>query len=153
MASKKDVLAGVIAIIGAEVSEATMAKVVELLGPKAGGGKDISDYTVYDANGNVTHVFCTVHKLWEPVVDTDGNAVFIEDTKAKNGLRRYCDVGDKQWQERAKAYRATKDATLLDLLDGNIDNVDAKAIIDEADEARHEPYARPDGLGTIDKPV
>ena len=48
----------------------------ELTKPKVGGSSDVNDYTVFDTDGNVTHIFCTYHKLWEPVIgvreDEDG---------------------------------------------------------------------------------
>jgi len=130
--------------------------------PKAGGGSsDVADYTAFNEAGDVTHVFCTYHKKWEPVstIETDEEtgeevevALFKENPKAKNGLARECNEGLSVWKEQAKVYKSTKDAVIADLLEGAVDNETAKGLIAEADAARAEHADRVDGLGTEERP-
>ncbi len=130
----------------------------ELTKPKVGGSSDVNDYTCFDTDGNVTHVFCTVHKKWEPVagVDEDGEdfGLFVADEKSKNGLRRYCDEGDKAIRELSKTRKASKSAIMQDLLDEEITGAEAKeAIADlEATNLSDAAGTRVDGLGQDDKP-
>ena len=153
MASKKEVLATVVGIIEGHVSEDVMAQVVEALKPKAGGKANVEDYTAYAEDGTtITHVFCTIHKKWEPVENAEGEANFREDAKSKNGLQRYCIEGATQWNAAAKAYKASKDGIMTDLLEGEIDNIQAKELIEVADAERKEPFVREDGAGEDEKP-
>jgi len=121
--------------------------------PRRGGGAATpEDYTVFDAEGNPAYVFCTVHKKWEPVTDGEGKPLFKENAKSKNGLSRYCIEGDKQWKERAKAFKASKDAVLQDLLEGEITGDEAKELITAAEKARKGDFVRADGLGEDERP-
>ncbi len=130
--------------------------------PKVGGGSsDVADYTVFNEAEEVTHVFCTYHKKWEPVsalvMDEETGeeieeALFKENPKAKNGLARECNEGLSTWKEQAKVYKSTKDAIISDLLEGAVDNETAKGLIAEADAARAEHPERLDGLGSDERP-
>lgn len=126
----------------------------ELTKPKAGGsGADVNDYTAFDGDGDVTHVFCTYHKKWEPVADEEGEPVFKENEKSKNGYARECTVGLGAWREQAKVFKSTKDGVIKDLLDGEIENDSAKELLAAAEVARAEHSEREDGLGEAEKPV
>jgi len=151
--TKKAIFEAVVELIKDEVSEEVLAKVSDILKPKVGGGKSTpEDYTVFDAEGNPVYIFCTVHKKWEPLVDDEGELLFKEDKNSKNGYRRYCIAGDKQWQARAKAFKATKEAVMGDLLEGEITNDEAKKLIEEAEAERAEPFTREDNLGYDERP-
>ncbi len=153
MASKKETLELVVGLIEGNVTDEVMAQVVEALKPKAGGKANVGDYTAYAEDGTtITDVFCTIHKKWEPVENDEGEANFREDAKSKNGLQRYCIEGAKQWTAAAKAHKASKDGIMADLLEGEIDNIQAKELLDIADAERKEPFAREDGVGEDEKP-
>ena len=151
--TKKELHTEIVALLTGKVDEETLAKVDELLKPKVGGGKSTpEDYTVFDEDGNAVFIFCNVHKKWEPVVDDEGNLLFKEDPKAKNGFRRYCIEGDKQWNAAAKAFKASKEAITQDLLNDEIDSATARKLIEEAEEARKQPLVREDGIGEDERP-
>lgn len=134
-------------------TEEQIAFVDELTKPKAGGGaSDVNDYTVFDSDGNVTHIFCTYHKKWEPIEDAEGEAVFKENEKSKNGYARTCNEGEAAWKSQAKTFKTTKDGIVKDLLEGEIDNETAKSLIADAEAVRAEHIEREDGLGSDEKP-
>jgi len=136
-----------------EASEELTAALNELTKPKVGGGSaDVNDYTVFDTDGNVTHVYCTYHKQWEPVADEAGEMLFKTNDKVKNGFDRECTEATASWRAESKVFKATKDGAIQDLLDGNISNDEAKDIIAQAEEARSVHTPREDGLGTDEKP-
>ena len=131
----------------------------ELTKPKVGGSSDVNDYTVFDGE-DVAYIFCTYHKKWEPisseVEDEDGEvievALFKANTKSKNGYERACNEALSQWREQAKVFKSTNEAVVADLLEGAIDNIEAKSLIADAETARAVHVPRVDALGTDDKP-
>jgi len=136
-----------------EASEELTAALNELTKPKVGGGSaDVNDYTVFDADGTVTHIFCTYHKKWEPVADEAGDSLFKVNEKVKNGYERECTEATASWRNESKVFKATKDGAIQDLLDGNIGNDEAKDIITEAEATRAVHTEREDGLGSDEKP-
>jgi len=132
--------------------EALVAKLSELTKPKVGGSADVNDYTCFDADGNVTHIFCNLHKKWEPLKDTEGNVLFKEDKKSKNGYFRDCNEGIKQFREADKMLKASKAAIMQEVLDEEITGTEAKEAIAELGSVRDNIKPREDGLGTDDKP-
>lgn len=139
-----------------KASEKLTAALSELTKPKVGGSSDVSDYTVFGEDGSVKFIFCTYHKKWEPVValDADGEEfeLFVKDEKSKNGYRRYCDMGDKQWKEAAKTFNASKAAIMTDVLDEKLTGAEAKIEIDKLQAARDIHQPREDGLGSDEQP-
>ena len=142
-------------------SDEAIAFVDGLTKPKVGGGtSDVADYTVFDTEGNATHVFCTYHKKWEPVSKLEANEdgdeldvpLFKANPKSKNGLFRACNIGESSWKEQAKVFKATKDAVISDLLEGEIDNDAAKELIATAEAERAVHVEREEGLGEDDRP-
>jgi len=133
----------------------------DLTKPKVGGSSDVNDYTVFDKDGNVTHIFCTYHKLWEPVSkdgeDEDGEDItvtlFKVNDKTKNGFERECIEGTTSWREQSKVFKTTNDSVVSDLLEGAIDNIKAKALLADAATARAKHVARADKLGAAEKPA
>lgn len=132
----------------------------ELTKPKVGGSSDVADYTVFGEDGSVEYVFCTYHKMWEPVVavatDDEGNEVefslFKVNDKTKNGYERECIEGTAQWKEQTKAFNATKAAIVEDLMEEKISGTDAKDLMAKAEEARAKHPSRTDGLGEATRP-
>jgi len=141
------------------------AKLVEALSeltkPKVGGSSDVADYTVFNSDGVITHIFCTYHKMWEPVstivLNEDDEEVsvslFKENDKTKNGFERECIEGTTSWREQTKVFKTTNDAVVADMLEGAIDNVKAKELITIATEARAIHTPRADNLGSAERPA
>lgn len=138
------------------VSDKFKNAIDELTKPKAGGSSDVNDYTVFDEAGQPVYIFCAYHKRWEPVVteNEDGEEVslFTADEKSKNGFKRSCDEGDKQWREQAKEFNASKNAIVEDLLAENISGAEATDQLAECEAARKVHKEREDGLGTEERP-
>lgn len=140
-------------LIDLGASDEAVSFVDRLTKPKLGGGSsDVNEYTVFGEDGVPTHVFCTYHKKWEPVEDAEGEALFKANEKSKNGFLRTCNEGEASWKEQAKVFKATKDAVISDLLEGEIDNDSAKELIAAAETDRAVHSDREDELGTDDKP-
>jgi len=130
-----------------------LAFVDGLTKPKIGGGSsNVNDYTVYDEDGTVTHIFCVYHKKWEPVVNEDGEELVKPNDKIKNGYTRECIEASTAWKEQTRTYKATKDGIMLDLLEGEVSPEDSKKLLATAETARAVHTDRSDGLGTDDKP-
>jgi len=138
---------------GLGANEEQIAFVDELTKPKAGGGADVNDYTVFNEDGSPEYIFCTYHKKWEPVTDEDGEELFKANEKSKNGYTRECTEGLSAWREQAKVFKSTKDGVIKDLLEGEIDNDTAKSLIADAETARAVHTDREDGLGEDEKPA
>lgn len=124
----------------------------DLTRPKVGGSSQVSDYTCFGEDGNPEYIFCTYHNKWEPLVDDEGVQVFAADAKSKNGYRRSCIVGEKQWSDQAKIFRASEKAVITDVLDGKLTPEDGKAKIAELTETRQIHTPREDGVGEDERP-
>ena len=123
----------------------------ELTKPKVGGSSNVEDYTVFDGE-DVAYIFCAYHKKWEPVANEDGEALFKENAKSKNGFERSCIEGDKQWKAQAKVFNTSKAAIMQDVLDEEKTGSEAKEEIAALEEARQIHTPREDGLGTEERP-
>lgn len=134
-----------------EASEELTAALDALTKPKVGGSSDVNDYTVFDANGEVTHIFCNMFKLWVPVVNEDGEPNFKADKKSKNGYWRDSNAGVAQFRELDRQIKASKAAIMKDLLDEVITGSEAKEAISELGTAREKVVA-PDNFGTVERP-
>ena len=85
-----------------------------------------------DEFGVVTHVFCYYHKEWEEV----GLIPYGNKKSSASGLNSMCKEGVKQWTKQQKVLKeleaelnTTKSALMQQLLDGEIDNEQAKQAI------------------------
>lgn len=133
------------------VSEKFKSAIDELTKPKAGGGSDVTDYTVFDAEDNPVYIFCAYHKKWEPV-ENDGELLFKANDKVKNGYDRSCIVGDKQWRDSTKEFNASKKAIVDDLLSEELTGSEASEMIAKLEEDRRNHSVREDGIGTEERP-
>ncbi len=151
--NKKELYSAIIELNkGYELPEGYEAALSALTIPGVGGGKDVTDYTVFNEEDEVTYIFCKLHQKWEPVADEEGEPLFREDAKGKNGYRRECMESDASYKEIAKALKASEKSIMTDLLDGEITSEDAKAALAELGDVRSQIPARADGLGTDEKP-
>lgn len=117
-----------------KVSKKVQAELEELLAPKSGGG------TIYppkvDKDGNITELYCTWHKEYEPVEK------FKKSPKAKSGYHYECTDAEAEWKKYVSAINKLKKETadtVNKILDGEIDVKEAKELKD-ANEAKIEQY-------------
>lgn len=121
-----------------------------------------ADISAYDADGNLVAIYCSYHKMWEPVTavftteDENGNEIEEEvdlfgKAKTSNGYTRICKEGSKTMNTKARELRKAKDDITSNWLKGEIDEDEAKQALLELDEqdTSHEPRA--DGLGYATK--
>lgn len=70
-----------------------------------------------DENGNVTHVFCYYHKVWEDVSQVEYGK------KASNkatGLNTMCKVGLNQWSKQQRVAQKEKNELLEKMAKGEV---------------------------------
>ena len=131
------------------VSEEGTAALLALVEPKKGGARvDINDIACFDEDGTATHIFDSVLKVWVPVFDAEGEPNFYEKPDTELGWSRFSRAAEKARKDAEKAYKATKDAVLNDLLSGEIDQETAKQLMEDAETARKE-YALPEDFETL----
>jgi hypothetical protein len=110
------------------------AELVELLEPKKGGVSSINieEITETDANGNITSIKCALCDMFLPATleyfyeDKDSKIVNAEGI----GLNRKSRQDKQIKREAERTYKASKEAIVTDLLDGNISQEEAKSAID-----------------------
>ncbi len=133
-----------------------LTELTTLLKPKVGGSKaDVNDYTVFDADQNVSYIFCTFHKMWEPVsAETeDGDIInLFGSAKTPNGFARECKVGVSQWKKLNKEYKEQKEAIISDVLNEVISGEEGKEALKALDESKNYTAVHPDGIGSDDRP-
>lgn len=70
-----------------------------------------------DEDGNVTHVFCYYHKVWEEVTaDNYGKKASNKAT----GLNTMCKVGLNQWTKQQREAKKAKDTLLARVASGEV---------------------------------
>lgn len=124
--------------------------VEEMCSKSAAGGGGAQNY-IKDADGNVTHVFCYYHKMWEPVTGDDAVEYGVKQTSA-TGLNSMCKEGTSQWTKQQRAAKKAG-AELLDAVaNGEVAPEDIKKEQEAIDAAKAEIVPREDGVGSADKP-
>lgn len=117
-----------------KLPEKVVAEIKELLEPKKGGQSiNVDEIVKRDANGNVVEMLCRASNVWLPadtlnffpdknskVINKDGEGLYT-------GISR---VADKIKKETAKAYKASKEAIMNDVLEGVITPEEGKAKLD-----------------------
>ena len=119
-----------------------------LMGPKAGGGRQKGSATnaKFDADGNVTHIFCYYHKLWEPVAEVE----FGKKASSATGLNSMCKEGLAHWTKQQHTAKKAKMDLLEQVSRGNVAPEDVAAMKAEIDEAAQVIVPRQDGIGLSD---
>ena len=135
------------------VAEDATNALLALVEPKRAGVKfEIDDIACKDEDDNVTHILDSVLKVWVPVYDSEGEPNFYEKPDTELGWSRFSRAAEKARKDAEKAYKASKDAILTDLLAGEIDQETAKSAMEEAEAAR-KSYALPEDFeGSEERP-
>jgi hypothetical protein len=85
-----------------------------------------------DAEGNVTHVFCYYHKVWEEATNY-GKKVSNKAT----GLNTMCKVGLNQWTKQQREAKKAKDALLTKIASGEVPQEQLTAELEAIEAARN----------------
>ena len=87
-----------------------------------------------DENGNVTHVFCYYHKVWEEVTaDNYGKKASNKAT----GLNTMCKVGLNQWTKQQREAKKAKDTLLARVASGEVPTEQLTAELEAIEVARN----------------
>lgn len=137
------------AVIGDVKKE--LENIVEMVTPKAGGvAMDVNEVANFDAEGNVTHILCSLSKRWLPVYDEEGNENFYTDSKSDKfgGFKRLSKAAESIRQKHSKALKATEAAVLADLLNPEVELTEAEAQA-TLEAAKTVDYS---SVGTVERP-
>ena len=150
--TKKELFAEVSNICEAyNIPEEAAAKLKALVEPKRAGIKvDINDIACFDEEGMPVYIFDSIFKKWVPVQDSEGNPNFYEKPDTELGWSRFSRAAEAAKKRAEKQFKATKESVLADLLEGTIDQAEAKRILEEAEVAR-KTYEVPEDLGALDE--
>nr|DAN68608.1 MAG TPA: hypothetical protein [Caudoviricetes sp.] len=133
---KSEVFERVQAICAAHnLPQDVVAQLNELLEPKnAGRSFNWDDIVLKDENGNVVEIQCSLSGVWLPAdsihfyASRDGKGVMGTDGVI---LQKVSKQGENARKAYQKAYNASKNALMDDVLNGVISNEDAKAKLEE----------------------
>lgn len=136
MATKKEILASVLAVLAAhEANEQMTAEIKTLLEPKTGGKTvDLSEVTTVDKKGQVLTMEDSISGVWlEATLEN-----FYEDKTGKGivgtdgaSLKRVSKIAYSLQTKAKKALAASKQGIFDDVLEGNLAPEDGKAKIAE----------------------
>ena len=139
MASKKEIFETVQAQVAEltakyktpkEFSEALNGIIVDSLAPKSGGASvNIDEVTKKDADGNITHILCSVSGKFLPAT----KEYFYEDKAGKgiNGLKRLSRQAEAIRKQFTKVINTSEKAVMADVLDGEMTVDEGKAKLQE----------------------
>lgn len=96
-----------------------------------------------DEDGNVTHIFCYYHKLWEPVDQCE----YGSKKNSSTGLNTMCKEGLSNWTKQQREFRKGKEAILDLVASGELAPADVEARLTDLEEARIAVHPREDGIG------
>ena len=132
-----------------------LSSVEELCSAKSGGGSGEPTF-LKDAKGNVTHIRCYYHKMWEPVnPDGKGDDKHIEYGKkstSPTGLNNMCKEGVSHWTKQQRAAKAANEQLLQDVAAGKIKPEKIPERQAEIEKDRTKIVPRKDRLGSKEMP-
>lgn len=124
-----------------------LSDVVAMCSAKTGGGAVSQRMYKRDEDGNITHVYCYYHKMWEDVSVVE----YGSKANSPTGLNNMCKEGVSQWGKQQREARKASQDLLTKVQTGEInpgDIAEAQADI-EAHRVRIVP--REDGVGISDE--
>lgn len=131
---------------------AELSRLDEATKPGKGGGSkvDVTEIANFDENGTVTHIQCSLSGNWLPVFDDEGNENFYTDSKSDKlgGFKRLSKAGESIRQKHAKAFKATKDAVLADMLNPDV-NMTQEEANEKIEAAKAVDYS---SVGSVERP-
>jgi len=117
--------------------------VIELASAKTGGGGGGGSTIRKDDKGNVTHIFCYYHKMWEDVSKVE----FGKKATSPTGLSNMCKEGTSAWTKQQRTAKKAKEALLDDVANEVVKPGDIAAKQADIDAARALIVPRVDGIG------
>jgi len=94
-------------------------------------------------NGEVTHVFCYYHKLWEDVSIAEYGAK----AKTASGLNTMCKEGLSNWSKQQRDYKKAKSQILDQVVAGTLSADKVEDTLHDLEQAKDQIVLREDGHG------
>jgi len=161
MATKKEIFEGTVSAVIALCDEhkvankfrAALSAILEdNLAPKAGGATvNIDEVTKKDADGNITHILCSVSSKFLPATEEFFYAE--KNGKGINGLKRVSKQGESIKKAHNKQLAATEKAIMTDVLDGVMTPEQGKAKLEKAKLEKPDFSSVTDVLPSKDEPT
>ena len=126
---------------------AVLPQVLELTAAKAGGGGRSSSNVRTNDKGEVTHVLCYYHKMWEDVT----KAEYGKKASSPNGLNNMCKEGVAAWTKQQRDAKKAKDELLTQVGKGEIEPKDIQTRMDKIEKERAKIIPREDKHGEAPK--
>lgn len=126
-----------------------MPTVIELCSAKSGGGKGGAQTFLKNAAGEVTHIFCYYHKMWEEVQPD----MFGTKSTSPTGLSNMCKEGTSHWTKQFREAKKESEALLDKVSTGEIDPTDIKGLKADIEANRAVVIPREDGNGSVEMPT
>lgn len=118
-------------------------EVIEMASAKTAGGGGSASTVRRDADGNVTHIFCYYHKMWEDVAVCEYGKKITSGT----GLNNMCKEGTSQWTKQQRAAKKAGAELLTAVGAGEVAPEDIATVQAEIEAARSVIIPRGDGHG------
>ena len=99
----------------------------------------VAETTRYDADGNLTHVYCYYHKEWECIVECE----YGKKANTKSGLNTMCKLGVSNWTKQQRAKKKSESELLTKLVAKEITADDLEGLQAEILAASKVIVARP----------
>lgn len=120
-------------------------EVKALCSAKTSGGTGGSNFKKNDA-GEVTHIFCYYHKMWEPVDQVE----FGAKSTSATGLNNMCKEGTSQWSKQNRAAKKANEDLLTRVGKGEVAPEDIAAEQEKIEAERAVVVPREDGIGSAE---
>ncbi len=117
--------------------------VIELASAKTGGGGGGGSTIRRNDAGEVTHIFCYYHKMWEDVSVVE----FGKKATSPTGLNNMCKEGTSAWTRQQRVAKKANESLLNDVASGEVAPSDIAAKQADINEARGLIVPREDGVG------
>ena len=125
----------------------TLLPAIEEMCSGKSGGKGGGAKFKKDAEGNVTHVFCYYHKMWEDVSVVEYGAK----TGSPTGLNNMCKEGTSAWTKQDRQFKKSSTELLDKLASGEILAEDIDGLREDYATAKAAVVPREDGHGVSDE--
>ena len=96
----------------------------------------------FDELGNVTHVFCYYHKVWESLEECE----YGSKASSKHNINNMCKIGVNQWTQQQKEYTTLKAQATTKILDGSLDPSDLQEYLDNLETQKNRVESREEYL-------
>lgn len=117
--------------------------VIELASAKTGGGGGGGSTIRRNEAGEVTHIYCYYHKMWEPIDAVE----FGKKATSPTGLSNMCKEGTSEWTKQQRAAKKANEDLLASVSAGDTAPGDIAAKQEDIAATKNAIKPRVDGVG------